>query len=64
MQMSIISPYATLSTAHTHACHATRRAREVSFLCVQKVLIAPSTTHASKASPSRSTLWFVAFFGS
>jgi hypothetical protein len=61
MQRSIISPYATLSQRPTPTLATRKRSQ---FLVVQKVLIAPSTTHASKASPSRSTLWFVAFFGS
>jgi hypothetical protein len=59
MECKIISPYATFSTAHTHACHATRKRSQ--FLVVQKTLIAPSTTHHASASPSRSTSGLLPF---
>jgi hypothetical protein len=62
MECKIISPYATFSTAHTHACHATRK--ESQFLVVQKTLIAPSTTHARQCKPQPFNEWFVAFFAS
>jgi len=62
MECKIISPYATFSTAHTHACHATRKRSQ--FLVVQKTLIAPSTTHARQCKPQPFNEWFVAFFAS